>query len=295
MDGNAARSIREAYVKASSFLKQRAVRDAEVCAELLLQHLLGWSRSELLLHWQEPFPATREAEWNALLQRKAEGEPVQYIIGETDFYGVTLQVKPGVLIPRPETELLVERVLHEGARLFGEGEAVTFADIGTGSGAIPVVVARQRPEWRVYASDLSPEALAVARANAAAHGVSGRIAFAEGDLLRPFIEGRIAVDVLVSNPPYIPAKEIPSLQPEVRLYEPHLALIGGEDGLEPYRRLAEQLPELPKQPTLVGLEVGIGQAEAVAALLRSCASWDEISFVQDLAGTHRHVIAVHHR
>lgn len=317
LNGLAGRSIREAYVEASSFLKEHEVRDAAVCAELMLQHMLGWSRSELLLQWQEQFPVEREKEWYALVQRKADGEPVQYIIGETEFYGLNLHVGPGVLIPRPETELLVERVLQEAERLLGgvnntkrkdrigiagndesaeEAEGanttITFADIGTGSGAIPISIASNRPDWRVYASDISTAALAIARDNAVRCDVQDRVAFFEGDLLRPFIEGEIEVDVLVSNPPYIPASDVPSLQPEVRLYEPHLALIGGEDGLGLYRRLTEQLAELPKLPTIVGFEVGIGQAEAVAALLHGCADWDEVSFVRDLGGIDRHVIAV---
>ncbi|MCR8645115.1 peptide chain release factor N(5)-glutamine methyltransferase [Paenibacillus sp. N1-5-1-14] len=284
-------TVREAYVEASSFLEACEVQDARIVCELLLQHVLGVSRSEMLFMWSEKFPAARATSWREGIQRKAEGEPVQYIIGETDFYGITLGVGPGVLIPRPETELLVEHMMHEAVRLFGQGAELTLADVGTGSGAIPVTIARHCPAWRVYASDLSPQALEIARKNAARCGVHEQITFFEGDLLRPFIEGRIAVDVLVSNPPYIPAREIPSLQPEVRLFEPHLALVGGEDGLEPYRRLCEQLPELPKMPTLVGFEVGMGQAEDVAALLRACGNY-EVHFVKDLAGIDRHVIGV---
>jgi len=287
---SASGSIREAYVEASSFLGAREVKDASICAELLLQHVLGWSRSELLLHWQEPFPAARAEVWRGLIGRKAAGEPVQYIIGEAPFYGLTLRVGPGVLIPRPETELLVERLLHEP--LLPQGASIALADIGTGSGAIPVTAARHRPAWRVYASDLSPQALKVARLNAAGCGVADRVAFMEGDLLLPFIERGVALDAVVSNPPYIPAADLPGLAPEVRLYEPHLALVGGDDGLEPYRRLTAQLPELSKQPTFVGFEVGLGQAEDVAAMLRACADWDDVSFVRDLAGIDRHVIAV---
>jgi len=290
LNGLQGRSIREAYVQASSFLKEHEVQDAAVCAELLLQHFLGWTRSSLLLSWQDPFPAVREEEWYALVKRKADGEPVQYIIGETDFYGITLHVEPSVLIPRPETELLVESVLEEADKL---GAPLTFADIGTGSGAIPIAIACNRSDWRVYASDISPAALAIARSNAVRCAVQDRVTFLEGDLLRPLIEGRIAVDVLVSNPPYIPARDIPSLQPEVRLYEPHLALIGDEaDGLGLYRRITAQLAELPKQPNIVGFEVGMGQAEAVAAMLRGCAEWDEVRLIRDLAGIDRHVIAV---
>ena len=137
-------SIREAYVEASSFLAAQGVADSASCAELLLQHLLGWSRTELLLRWQERLdPALADA-WRRLLERKAAGEPVQYITGEQEFYGLSFAVNGAVLIPRPETELLVEAVLHEGSRLFPQG-APLLADIGTGSGAIPVTAAHARP------------------------------------------------------------------------------------------------------------------------------------------------------
>ncbi|MCD1260910.1 peptide chain release factor N(5)-glutamine methyltransferase [Paenibacillus athensensis] len=284
-------SIREAYVEASSFLAARGVADSASCAELLLQHLLGWSRTELLLRWQEPLdPALADA-WRRMVERKAAGEPVQYIIGEQEFYGLSFQVNGAVLIPRPETELLVEAMLHEGSRLFPQG-APLLADIGTGSGAIPVTAAHARPSWRVCASDISAAALEMAKLNAQRHGVAARIDWLEGDLLQPYLQRRLAPDILVSNPPYIPESDVPALQPEVRLYEPHTALAGGPDGLVLYRRLIAALPLLPKLPTLVGLEVGIGQAEAVAAMLRTAAEWSEIRFVRDLAGIDRHVIAV---
>lgn len=284
-------TIREAYAEASSFLAGQGVADSAACADLLLQHLLGWSRTELLLRWQEQFPLELEARWRQLLERKAAGEPVQYITGEQEFYGLPLLVSGAVLIPRPETELLVEAILREGSRLFPQGTPL-LADVGTGSGAIPVTIAHARPSWRVYSSDISAPALEMAKGNAQRHGVAERVHLLEGDLLEPYIERRLAPDILVSNPPYIPASDVPALQPEVRLYEPHSALIGGPDGLDLYRRMTEQLPKLPKLPALVGFEVGIRQAEAVAALLQGAADWDEIRFIKDLAGIDRHVIAI---
>ncbi|MFF2158775.1 peptide chain release factor N(5)-glutamine methyltransferase [Paenibacillus chitinolyticus] len=284
-------SIREAYTQASSFFKERQIQDAAICAEILLQHVLGLSRTEFFFRMEEPFPAAHAEQWGEVVERKAAGEPVQYITGEQEFYGLTLRVTDAVLIPRPETELLVEEILREGSRLFPQG-APLLADIGTGSGAIPVSLLHARPDWRAAACDLSPEALEVAKGNAGQCGVGERIAFYEGDLLLPCVERELPVDILVSNPPYIPAGDSPSLQPEVRDYEPHLALFGGEDGLDLYRRLAGQIPLLPRQPRLVGLEVGIHQAEAVADLLRVAGEWSEIRFVKDLAGIDRHVIAI---
>jgi release factor glutamine methyltransferase len=219
---------------------------------------------------------------------------VQYITGEQDFFGLPFAVSPAVLIPRPETELLVEALLHEGLRLFPQG-APLLADVGTGSGAIPVTVAHERPAWRVAASDISAAALEMARVNAQRHGVAARVEWLEGDLLEPFIARRIAPDILVSNPPYIPDGDLPALMPEVRLFEPHTALFGGVEGLDLYRRMISQLPQLPRIPTVVGFEVGIRQAEAVAAMLRATADWDEIRFVPDLQGIDRHVIAIRSR
>ncbi|MNH98077.1 Release factor glutamine methyltransferase [compost metagenome] len=284
-------TIREAYVEASSFLAGQGVADSASCTNILLQHLLGWSRTELLLRWQEQLPVELAEPWRQLVERKAAGEPVQYITGEQEFYGLTFQVNSAVLIPRPETELLVEAILDEGSRLFPQG-APLLADVGTGSGAIPVTLAHARPTWRVHSSDISAPALEMARANAQRHGVAERVTLLEGDLLEPYIERRLALDILVSNPPYIPASDVPALQPEVRLYEPHTALIGGPDGLDLYRRMIGQLPLLPSIPALVGFEVGMGQAEAVADMLRDVADWDEIRFILDLAGIDRHVIAI---
>lgn len=290
----ASKTIREAYVEASSFLGKLGVAEAASCVELLLQHLLGCSRTELLFRFQEQFPAELEGAWRQLVERKAAGEPVQYVIGEQDFYGLTFAVSPAVLIPRPETELLVEALLHVGSRLFPQG-APLLADVGTGSGIIPVTVAHARPDWRVAASDISAAALEMARSNAQRHGVAARVEWLEGDLLEPYIERRIAPDILVSNPPYIPDGELPALMPEVRLFEPHTALFGGALGLDLYRRMIGQLPLLPRIPTVVGFEVGIGQAEPVAAMLRAAADWEEIRFVPDLQGIDRHVIAIRAR
>lgn len=288
---HAEKTIREAFLKASSFLKERGIQDASICTELLLQHLFGWDRTTLLLRWGEVFPASDEKQWQELLDRKAAGEPVQYIMGEQDFYGLPFEVNEAVLIPRPETELLVERIVREGKRLFPQGSPL-LADIGTGSGAIPVALAHACPEWRVYSSDLSPQALEVAKRNAARNGVANRVTLLEGDLLLPYVERGLSIDILVSNPPYIPTGDLPTLQPEVRQFEPHSALFGGPDGLDLYRRMMGQLRSLPKQPKLVGLEVGIGQADAVADLLRGAGNWSSVEYVQDLAGINRHVIAL---
>ncbi|GKU76970.1 release factor glutamine methyltransferase [Paenibacillus sp. L3-i20] len=288
-------------------------------AELLLMHVLDIDRAALLMAWNDLFPEDKGEEWQELVRRKALGEPIQYMIGEQWFYGRPFLVSPAVLIPRPETELLVEEVLAAVDRLWpaaggsadasmqganaehGSTVVPTIVDVGTGSGAIAVTLAAQRPRLCVCASDLSPDALEVARANAARQGVAARIRFAQGDLLAPFIasgrggsaiDGGTPVDVLVSNPPYIPAADMLELQREVRDYEPHLALAGGADGLDPYRRMLEQLPLLPSMPRIVAFELGIGQPRIVAELMRQAGAWDDIRIITDYNGIDRHILAV---
>lgn len=299
MDETNNKTIREAFVEASSFLNRHGVDEAPLNGEMLLMHLLGWSRTKLLSNWQDPFPADLELEWQKLLGRRAAGEPVQYVIGEEGFYGLTFKVRPSVLIPRPETEILVQEIMARGKRLWPGSEKAEagpegplLADIGTGSGAIPVTVAVKCPGWQVAAVDISPAALAVARENAARNGLTeDRIRFVEGDLLQPLIEEGLAVDILVSNPPYIPTEDLEGLQREVREYEPRLALDGGQDGLAFYRRLVSGLRQLPRLPRLVGFEVGMGQAVDVAAMLKATGAFASVDIIRDLSGIDRHVLA----
>lgn len=284
-------TIREACLQASSFLKAKGTgQDPGRVAMLLLEHVTGWSRTELLNRWDERFPNELREAWQQALDRKAAGEPVQYITGEQEFYGRAFKVTPDVLIPRPETELLVERIARLGGKLWPVG-APLAADIGTGSGAIAVTLSLLQPAWRLVATDISQAALAVAAENAARLGAAGRIRFLCGDLLAPLAEHGIAADILVSNPPYIPSGEVAGLQPEVRDYEPAQALDGGEDGLVFYRRMLDGLSSLPKPPRLIGFETGIGQAGTVAALIRDLPYGYETEVVKDLAGIERHVVA----
>lgn len=280
-------SIWEARKEASSFLAAAGVSEPDSNAELLLRHVLGMSGAAYLAALRDPFPADKKDAWEAVIRRKAAGEPAQYIIGDQEFYGLTFQVTPDVLIPRPETELLVERIAAEGDSLW-PGGAPAAADIGTGSGAIAAALAHLRPAWRITASDISPEALAVAQENVRRLGLA--VKFKQGNLLEPFAGEPL--DIVVSNPPYIPAEDIAHLQPEVRDFEPRGALDGGPDGLAPYRAMMAQLALLPAPPRLIGFELGMGQAEAVADMLRAAGFWDEIVTIPDLAGIDRHVIGI---
>lgn len=288
-------TIVEARKEASSFLARQGIAEPDSNAELLLRHVLKLdSGAAYLLALRDPFPPGRKEAWEEAIRRKAAGEPAQYIIGEQEFYGLTFQVTPDVLIPRPETELLVEAIVREADRLWPvggnqpAGSGPLVADIGTGSGAIAAALSSLRPSWRITASDISPGALAVAGANVQRLGLA--VEFKQGNLLEPF--AAMALDIVVSNPPYIPADTIPHLQPEVRDYEPRGALDGGPDGLAPYRIMLAQLPLLPAPPRLIGFELGQGQAAEVAELLRQAGHWNQILTIPDLAGIDRHVLGV---
>lgn len=283
------RSVREAFVEASSFLDGMRVMEPQRNAQLLLEHVLGLSGTSYYMALAEPFPADRRRALEEAINRKAQGVPAQYIIGEQEFYGRPFEVTPAVLIPRPETELLVEAVLKYGRELTPRPDGgLKVVDIGTGSGAIAITLALQSKGWDVLASDISPDALEVAARNAKKLGA--QVEFRQGNLLEPF--AGTGPDVLVSNPPYIPAEDIEELQPEVRDYEPRTALDGGPDGLNPYRIMMAQLPLLSAPPRLIAFELGMGQAGDVAELLRKAGYWEEIVTVPDLAGIDRHVLGI---
>jgi len=256
--------------------------DAGRDAQLLLLHTLGIARTVLFTEPGRVLSEAESASYEAAIARRAKGEPVQYIAGQQEFYGLLLKVSPAVLIPRPETELLVEAVL---GRLAADRE-VKIADVGTGSGAIAIALAYMLPTASVTAVDLSEAALAVARANAATHGVVERIRFLESDLLAAVADDRF--DVVVSNPPYVPEGDRESLERQVREFEPGMALFAGDDGMDVYKRLIPQAFAALKAGGLLAMEIGFGQREAIASLLDG---WDGVEFLDDLRGIPRVVVA----
>lgn len=231
---------------------------ARLDAEVLLGHVLGRPRVDLYAHPDRPLTPEEETAYRALLERRSRQEPVSYLRGEKEFYGLAFFVDRRVLIPRPETEVLVERTLAT-ARTLGRAELV-LADIGTGSGCIAVALAHHLPGARLYATDISPEALEVAAENVRRHGLAGQVTLLLGDLCTPLPE---PVDLLVSNPPYTIWETLPF---GITAYEPRIALDGGSDGLEVYRRLLPQVPAALKMGGHALFEVGDGQAEAVLTL-----------------------------
>jgi release factor glutamine methyltransferase len=246
-------------------------------AETLLLHLMAKNRAWLLAHLEDELPAEQAARFTELLDRRYHGEPIQYITGEQEFYGFPFRVTADVLIPRPETEHLVEKAL-ELASLFLKPRIV---DVGTGSGAIAVALAHNLPEAQIAALDISSAALEIARENAQRNAISDRIRFAQSDLLAVVAQERF--EMVVSNPPYVPTADRDSLSIEVRKHEPALALFAGEDGLAVYRRLIPAAFAVLAAGGFLLMEIGYGQSQSVGALLAD-AGFEHIEFVPDLQG-----------
>lgn len=269
----------QALRRAAARLAEANVDKPRQTAELLLAHALERDRVYLIAHPEAPVPDEALGRFESLIERRANREPLQYILGWQEFYGLKFAVRPGALIPRPETELLVEQAL---ARLEA-GDRV--CDLGTGSGAIAVSLAKERPDVWVVATDISPEALAIARENANAHRTGP--ALCRMDLLAGCRDA--SFDMIVSNPPYVAEKTREGLQHELT-YEPAAALFGGEDGLDPYRRLIPQAARALKPGGRLLMEIGYDSLPAVVELLRA-GPWSTPEVFEDLAGIPRVVAA----
>lgn len=293
-------TVREAYMRTVSLLHKHQVDDANGTAEILLKHVLCVSRTRLLALWSDPIDTVAcEGLW-ACLARRCAGEPVEYIVGEVEFAGRSFDVSPHVLIPRPETEQLVRCMVERGRMQWGE-RPIRVLDLGTGSGVIAITVAKACATWHVHAVDRSRHALDIAQKNAQRHCVASQITWHEGDWLTGCVgeslvyeaspAGEREIHMLIANPPYIPTKDIPHLQREVCDYEPEGALDGGQDGLDAYRTIVAQMKKMDFFPHVVGFEVGMHQAQAVAQLLDSCAVWSSIDIQCDFADIERYVYA----
>jgi release factor glutamine methyltransferase len=275
--------VHEALKWASSFLESWH-REKEI-GYILLEFHTGWSRSRLLAEMQSPLPDITAARFKEDVMKAAAGTPVQHITGLETFYGRNFRVNPDVLIPRPETEELIEAVLKN----VPEGP-LRVADIGTGSGIIAITLALELPEADVTAVDISSEALETARVNAYAHGAE--VQFEQGDLCGPLLQAEAPFDVIVSNPPYVPEKDRGSMDTNVKDHEPEGALFAGEDGLDIYRRLAVQLPSVLKNPGVAAFEIGHGQGDAVRALIKKELPEASVELLLDINEKER-IILVH--
>ena len=264
--------------------------EAAADAEVLARHALAWDRAVWLARRREAAPASFEMRYAPLVARRALREPVSLITGRREFRGLTFAVEPAVLTPRPETELIVDTAIE----LLGAGTdaPIAIADVGTGSGCLAVTLARAFPRAAVTAVDISSEALAVARRNAAQHSVVDRITWVEAPLA-DWLAGRTPdgggepIDLMVANLPYIPTRDLASLAPEVRLHEPRIALDGGPDGLDPLRELLHDAPARMRPHARLIVEIGMGQAGALRDLVAAASGIELLDIRADLRGIPR--------
>lgn len=256
-------------------------------AELLLSHVLKCNRIQLIVDRDRPLMPEELAAYRAMVSRRRSREPVAYLRGEREFYGHCFRVDARVLIPRPDTETLVEVALArtQDRSMFGR-----LADLCTGSGCVAISFARERPTWRVVASDISPDAIAVASENAVRVGVAWNLSFAVGDLFEP-VGSLGPFDLVTANPPYIPTKELEQLAADIRDHEPRLALDGGADGLDVVRRLVTEAPRYLVTGGVLAMEIAADQGGAVRELMQD-AGWGAVEVAQDLGRRDRVVSGI---
>jgi release factor glutamine methyltransferase len=298
--------IRSALKEAMHRLREGGVPSHTLAAELLLMHILGRERVWLYAHHEEALTPAQEQTYFDLVARRIAGTPTQYLTGKQEFWGLEFEVAPGVLIPRPETEHVIEVALERFSVKHGHsfardtslgaasGGALRIADVGTGSGCLAVALAKEFPEAFVFATDISSAALAIARRNAARHGVALRIEFVQCNLLNLFLPSPLTpnpsllhFDLIVSNPPYIAHVDSAGLPPDVRDHEPHSALFGGAQGSELYAPLIAQAAQLLCRGGVFVCEIGFGALDRVHPLFADTSVWRDVRVTNDLAGIPR--------
>ncbi len=280
-------TVKDALEQGTHILAEAGLHQARLDAQVLLCHVLGVERAALYAHPERQLTGEQEQQFQQFLARRAKGEPAAHLVGHKEFYGLDFLVDSRVLIPRPETELLVENALLVLQEVLEAGRTPVVADIGTGSGVIPVTLAVEEPRLPyLYAVDISEDALAVARLNCRRHHVEQRIRLLQGDLLAPVPE---PVDLLTANLPYVGRDEMDLLTPDVQAYEPHLALFSGTHGLDLLQRFFQEVqqPGILKEKAVLLLEIGYRQREPLTSLLRDTWPRATVTFSKDYAGWDR--------
>jgi release factor glutamine methyltransferase len=273
------------------YFTNKGIESPRLSAELLLSYVLGLKRIELYTHFDKSVSKEQLDKLHDLVKRAGEHEPIAHLTGKTEFYSLQLQVSPDCMIPRPETELLVERAV-EFLRLRSGTQFV--CDLCTGCGCIAVAIARNFRDARIIATDISDAALRIAAANVEKHGLKDRIKLLQGDLFEPIVP-QLDVkgfDLIVCNPPYVSSAEFKKLEKNVRDYEPRLALFAGEDGLDIFRRICKQVDKFLKPDAVLMLEIGYAQGQAVKGLLERAGVFTEIKIEKDFHNNDRIVIAI---
>lgn len=273
------------------YFEQRRVSEPRASAEVLLAHVLSGDRLFLYLNYDRPLQANELARFKECIKRRLQGEPVQYITGWQEFWSLPFRVNPAVLVPRPETELLVETTLAHLRRAGPQEGALRILELGTGSGAVAIALARELPRANLVAADLSPAALRLARENAQRHEVAGRILFVCTDLFAGFSPRKAEFHAVVANPPYVSQAEFEGLPREIRDYEPRQALHGGSDGLAVTRPLIRQSAAYLAPKGAAILEIDASRAEAVAEMVRESGSYRNWRLLKDYSGMDRVLLA----
>jgi len=279
-------SLAEAVNSATIQLSAAGIANARLDAEVLLSYVLKKNRVWLITHRDDRLDDPSSAMFRSALERRAKREPLQYIIGSQEFWGLEFMVTPAVLIPRPETEFIIEAAL---AIREDRTRPVRIIDLCTGSGCIAISLAKELPGAHVLAADKSAQALIIAQQNAANHGVSDRISFFQGDLFEPLEKHDMTdqADLIVSNPPYVRTGELTTLQPEVREFEPEMALLAGPEGTELAERIIKSAPKYLKKNGALIMEMGLGQAEALRNIAGKTGAYAVPEIIKDLAGIER--------
>lgn len=284
-------TLAEIIKNAATRFAAAGISTARLDAEVLLSHSINKDRAWLITHSHDALDDASHDRFQAAVNRRASREPIQYIVGTREFWGLDFIVTPDVLIPRPETELLVETSIKLARKL--QREPVTIIDLCTGSGCIAVSLAKELPEALIIGVDISTKALAMAKENASKHGVLRQVQFFEGDLFQPLeqlgLKGK--VDIIISNPPYVPTGLLGYLDPEVKNYEPQTALVAGPHGTELHQRIIEASAAYLRRHGSLLMEMGIGQGEMLLDMLRVSDSFISPAIFKDLAGIDRAIMA----
>lgn len=276
----------------TDYLEGKGIESPRLSSEILLAHSLGVDRINLFLNFDKPLDEGEIALYRTLIRRRVRGEPIQYITGKQDFWSMEFIVGPGVLIPRPESELLIETALSLLSKEPGtSAESATILDLGTGSGALAVALARELEGAKIWATDISGPALEVARENARRHGLEGRIHFREGDLFGALGEEGVEFQMVISNPPYVPSATFASLQPEIRDHEPRVALDGGPDGMDYIERIIREGAGFLKSGGWLLLEMDPGQVSRARELVEGNGHYCDNRAVKDFSHQYRVLVA----
>jgi len=282
--------IKDLLKVSSDYLKDKGIENPRLNAEVLLAYQLHMERVGLYLNFDKPLTETELSSYRSLIKRRIDHEPLQYITGTQEFWSLSFAVNRSVLIPRPETELVVEQAVML-AKDFGEDHPIQILDLGTGCGAIAISLAREIPRASIWATDISEEAIGVAKKNAVKHGVFGRVDFRQGDLWGPLLEQGLRFDLIVSNPPYVSTEEYEDLLPEVRDYEPRHALDGREHGMYYLEKIIEGAHGFLNSAGCIILEMAPWQTQKALEIIDSTGKYQQRTRIKDYSRRYRVVMA----